>query len=110
MVHNGSFANHASIRRELIADVAVFDSENDSEVGARFVAAHLPQANFGAFARIEDGIEGLIHVSEIADDRVTHPKQAVKEGQDLLLRTPPQHRVLVLDHGQRLDRVGPADS
>jgi glutamate synthase domain-containing protein 1 len=41
LVHNGSFANHATIRRELIADGAVFDSDNDSEVGARFVAARL---------------------------------------------------------------------
>jgi amidophosphoribosyltransferase len=41
LVHNGSFANHATIRRELRADGAVFDSENDSEVGARFVAAQL---------------------------------------------------------------------
>jgi methylamine---glutamate N-methyltransferase subunit A len=38
MVHNGSFANHATIRRELRAVGAVFDSENDTEVGARFVA------------------------------------------------------------------------
>jgi methylamine---glutamate N-methyltransferase subunit A len=41
LVHNGSFANHASIRRELRAEGVVFDSENDSEVGARFLAAHL---------------------------------------------------------------------
>jgi glutamate synthase domain-containing protein 1 len=41
LVHNGSFANHASIRRELIAAGVAFDSENDSEVGARFVAARL---------------------------------------------------------------------
>jgi glutamate synthase domain-containing protein 1 len=41
LVHNGSFANHATIRRELVAGGAVFDSENDSEVGARFVAAQL---------------------------------------------------------------------
>ena len=41
LVHNGSFANHATIRRELIAEGAVFDSENDSEVGARFVASRL---------------------------------------------------------------------
>jgi glutamate synthase domain-containing protein 1 len=41
LVHNGSFANHATIRRELEADGVVFDSENDSEVGARFVAARL---------------------------------------------------------------------
>jgi methylamine---glutamate N-methyltransferase subunit A len=41
LVHNGSFANHATIRRELIADGARFDSDNDSEVAARFVAACL---------------------------------------------------------------------
>ncbi|SDF09011.1 N-methylglutamate synthase subunit A [Blastococcus aurantiacus] len=41
LVHNGSFANHATIRRELVAGGAVFDSDNDSEVGARFVAAQL---------------------------------------------------------------------
>lgn len=43
LVHNGSFANHATIRRELRADGVEFDSENDSEVGARFVAARLAQ-------------------------------------------------------------------
>jgi glutamate synthase domain-containing protein 1 len=41
LVHNGSFANHATIRRELQAAGMAFDSENDSEVGARFVAAQL---------------------------------------------------------------------
>ncbi|MBL7495445.1 glutamine amidotransferase [Frankia sp. CNm7] len=43
LVHNGSFANHATIRRELAAEGVRFDSENDSEVGARFVAAQLAQ-------------------------------------------------------------------
>ncbi|MEV5530079.1 glutamine amidotransferase [Streptomyces prunicolor] len=43
LVHNGSFANHATIRRELRAQGVQFDSENDSEVGARFVAHHLDQ-------------------------------------------------------------------
>ena len=41
LVHNGSFANHATIRRELRAQGVEFDSENDTEVGARFVAARL---------------------------------------------------------------------
>jgi len=41
MVHNGSFANHATIRRELIAAGQSFDSDNDTEVGARFVARAL---------------------------------------------------------------------
>jgi glutamate synthase domain-containing protein 1 len=41
LVHNGSFANHATIRRELRAAGVTFDSENDTEVGARFVADQL---------------------------------------------------------------------
>jgi methylamine---glutamate N-methyltransferase subunit A len=41
MVHNGSFANHATIRRELRAAGVSFDSENDTEVGARFIASQL---------------------------------------------------------------------
>ncbi|OBI55850.1 glutamine amidotransferase [Mycolicibacterium fortuitum] len=41
LVHNGSFANHATIRRELRRAGVVFDSENDTEVGARFVAEQL---------------------------------------------------------------------
>lgn len=38
MVHNGSFHNYPTIRRELQARGVTFDSENDTEVGARFVA------------------------------------------------------------------------
>ncbi|WP_279103352.1 glutamine amidotransferase [Gordonia paraffinivorans] len=41
LVHNGSFSNHATIRRELRAEGVEFDSENDTEVGARFVAHQL---------------------------------------------------------------------
>lgn len=41
LVHNGSFSNHASIRRELRSAGVHFDSENDTEVGARFIAKQL---------------------------------------------------------------------
>lgn len=43
MVHNGSFANHATIRRTLRAEGVAFDSENDTEVGARFIARQLAE-------------------------------------------------------------------
>lgn len=43
LVHNGSFSNHLSVKRELEAEGVVFDSENDTEVGARFVAKHLAE-------------------------------------------------------------------
>lgn len=43
--------------------------------------------NFGAFARLEDGaIEGLIHISELADRRIGHPREVVSEGEELNLR------------------------
>jgi glutamate synthase domain-containing protein 1 len=41
VVHNGSFSNYASVRRRLMADGVVFDSDNDSEVAARFLALRL---------------------------------------------------------------------
>jgi methylamine---glutamate N-methyltransferase subunit A len=41
LVHNGSFANHATIRRELCSAGVNFDSDNDTEVGARFIAKML---------------------------------------------------------------------
>lgn len=45
LVHNGSFSNHATIRRELRRQGVSFDSENDTEVGARFVAACLAEGD-----------------------------------------------------------------
>ncbi|MGY0497386.1 class II glutamine amidotransferase [Nocardia sp. FBN12] len=41
LVHNGSFSNHMSIKHNLEREGIVFDSENDTEVGARFVAKQL---------------------------------------------------------------------
>jgi glutamate synthase domain-containing protein 1 len=41
VVHNGSFSNHASVRRRLEADGVRFDSDNDSEVAARLLAQRL---------------------------------------------------------------------
>jgi len=43
-------------------------------------------ASFGAFARIEEGVEGLIHISELSDERIAHPKSVVKEGDEVSLR------------------------
>ncbi len=52
---------------------------------------------FGAFARLEGDIEGLIHISEIADHRIEHPKELLKEGEVRTLRIiridTDQHRI-----------------
>jgi methylamine---glutamate N-methyltransferase subunit A len=41
LVHNGSFSNYASIRRELTGDGISFDTDNDSEVAARYIAREM---------------------------------------------------------------------
>src|SRR4051812_18680121 len=88
-----------------------------SQVAAKYEVGQLVRgtvtqlANFGAFARIEDGIEGLIHVSELTDERITHPKQVVKEGDELLLRIiriDPQRRRMGLSRDARLTRPIPS--
>jgi small subunit ribosomal protein S1 len=64
---------------------------------------------FGAFARLAGtDIEGLIHVSELLDEHVNHPKEVVQEGDVLTLR------IIKIDSARRrmglsLKRVGLAD-
>jgi small subunit ribosomal protein S1 len=41
---------------------------------------------FGAFARLDEDLEGLIHVSELSEQRVGHPKEVVHEGDVVTLR------------------------
>jgi small subunit ribosomal protein S1 len=52
---------------------------------------------FGAFARLEDDLEGLIHISEISEKRIEHPKEVLHEGEIVTLRIikidPENHRV-----------------
>jgi len=52
-------------------------------------------AKFGAFARLEEGIEGLIHISELAEHNVQHPSEVVRPGQVLtvqILSVDPQRK------------------
>jgi small subunit ribosomal protein S1 len=42
--------------------------------------------DFGAFARVEEGLEGLIHVSELAEGNFLHPRNVVKEGDVVSVR------------------------
>jgi small subunit ribosomal protein S1 len=66
-------------------------------------------AQFGAFAEVEPGVEGLIHISELSDERITHPKQVVREGEEVQLRVlgvDPQRRRLKLSLRQVQDTGG----
>ena len=98
--------------RKIALSLKRTQAEPWSQVGDKYEVGQLVRgqitqlANFGAFARIEDGIEGLIHVSELTDERIVHPKQVVKEGDELLLRIiriDPQRRRMGLSLRRALD-------
>ena len=62
--------------------------------------------NFGAFARIDGSIEGLIHISELSYKLLQHPKEVVREGDDLtlkILKIEPERRRLALSLKQAED-------
>ena len=42
--------------------------------------------NFGVFVQLEDELEGLLHVSELADHKVDHPENLVNVGEDIEVR------------------------
>ena len=39
--------------------------------------------NFGVFVELEDDLEGLLHISELADHKVDNPQDVVKPGQEI---------------------------
>jgi small subunit ribosomal protein S1 len=41
---------------------------------------------FGAFALVGDGVEGLVHISELSDEPFENPRQVVQEGQSIKVR------------------------
>jgi len=71
--------------------------EQRYHVGDTVPAKITKLAQFGAFAELEPGVEGLVHISELSDERITHPKQVVREGEDVQLRIikidPQRHRL-----------------
>jgi small subunit ribosomal protein S1 len=50
---------------------------------------------FGAFVRIADGVEGLLHISELATGDLAHPRDVLQEGQAV------QARVLEIEPTQQ---------
>lgn len=72
-------------------------------VGERYVVGQVVSGtitnvvNFGAFISVEDGLEGLIHVSELAEGHFLHPRNVVEEGETVRARIlhidPPNRRL-----------------
>jgi small subunit ribosomal protein S1 len=55
-------------------------------------------ASFGAFVELEDGVDGLVHISQISDQHVERVKDAIKVGQEV------EARIVKIDRDER--RIG----
>jgi ribosomal protein S1 len=55
-------------------------------VGARVKGTVSRLMEFGAFVKLEPGVEGLIHISELAHNRIWRPSDAVSEGQEVKVK------------------------
>jgi small subunit ribosomal protein S1 len=79
-------------RRRIALSIKRLQQEPWSQVDEKFQIGQLVMGtitkltNFGAFARLDDNIEGLIHISEISEERIAHPKDVLHEGDEVQLR------------------------
>jgi small subunit ribosomal protein S1 len=60
--------------------------EQSYAIGQRVKGTITNVTDFGAFARLDEEIEGLIHISELSEQRIGHPSEVVKVGDEVDLR------------------------
>lgn len=68
------------------------------QVGEQVEGIITSVVDFGAFACLEEGLEGLIHISELAEGHFLHPRNVVQEGQNV--------RVRILNIDNQARRIG----
>lgn len=79
-------------RRRIALSIKRLKPEPWSEVEKRYHIGQIVRGritnitDFGAFARLDEDIEGLIHISELSEQHINHPSEVVHEGQELDLR------------------------
>ena len=71
LVHNGSFANHATVRRDLEDKGIEFDSDNDTEVAARFIAYQMEEEGDDldtALKKVSSALDGFFTLLVTTED------------------------------------------
>jgi len=64
----------------------------EGDIPGRYKAGELRKGkvtkltNFGVFVELEPGLEGLLHISELSDDKIESPEEIVKVGDDIEVR------------------------
>jgi small subunit ribosomal protein S1 len=93
-----------SDRKRIALSIKRTQDEPWSTVGERYHLGQIVEgtitqlAPFGAFIGLEEGVEGLIHISEMSDGRIQHPREVVQEGDTV------QARIIRIDPTRR--RIG----
>ncbi len=92
--------------KEQRVSLGLKQAQNDpwAEIAAKYAVGSTVKgkvskiASFGAFIELEDGVDGLVHISQISDQRVEKVKDALEVGQEV------EARVVKVDRGER--RIG----
>ena len=61
-------------------------AETDFIEGDEYTGTVTRIMDFGAFVKLADGLEGLVHISQMAEHRVDHPRSVVKSGMEVKVR------------------------
>jgi small subunit ribosomal protein S1 len=72
--------------KQLSSDPWVDTIPNNYHVGDLLSGYVTKITNFGVFVKLEDDLEGLLHISELADHKITSPEEIVKPGMKIEVR------------------------
>ena len=85
--------------KQLDEDPWAYDIPNRFQPGQIVKGPVTKITNFGVFVGLENGLEGLLHISELADHKVDNPEDVVKVGEEIevkILRVDPDERKIGL--------------
>lgn len=90
--------NRISLGRKQLLDKPFDEFVKNNEVGDIVPGTVVNMLDFGAFVRMKEGVEGLVHVSQISHERVEKPSDELNIGQEI--------EVKILDINQEAQRIG----
>ena len=79
-------------RRRIALSIKRLEKEPWTEVAEKYSVDQIVPAtitkltDFGAFARLDEYIEGLVHISELSEEHIGHPSEILAEGEQVNLR------------------------
>ena len=89
--------------KQMTEDPWAADIPGKYQSGQRVMGIVTKLTNFGVFVGLENGLEGLLHISELADEKIENPENIVKEGEEIevkILRVDPEERKIGLSRKQ----------